>query len=106
MNEAILEQVKQKIEEVFPAVVAFRRDLHEHPELSGQEERTSRRIAEELEKLGVSYRVTPEKAVVGTVPGSGPAPSGKYRGLASGRISTRFPSRKKAASPGPARIPV
>ena len=48
MNEAILEQVKQKIEEVFPAVVAFRRDLHEHPELSGHEERTSRRIAEEL----------------------------------------------------------
>ena len=81
MNEAILEQVKQKIEEVFPAVVAFRRDLHEHPELSGQEERTSRRIAEELEKLGVSYRVTPEKAVVGTVPGSGSAPSGKYTGL-------------------------
>ena len=81
MNEAILEQVKQKIEEVFPAIVAFRRDLHEHPELSGQEERTSRRIAEELEKLGVSYRVTPEKAVVGTVPGSGPAPSGKYTGL-------------------------
>ena len=81
MNETILEQVKQKIEEVFPAVVAFRRDLHEHPELSGQEERTSRRIAEELEKLGLSYRVTPEKAVVGTVPGSGPAPSGKYTGL-------------------------
>ena len=48
MNEAILEQVKQKIEEVFPAVVAFRRDLHEHPELSGHEDRTSRRIAEEL----------------------------------------------------------
>ena len=81
MNEAILEQVKQKIEEVFPAVVAFRRDLHEHPELSGREERTSRRIAEELEKLGVSYRVTPEKAVVGTVPGNGSAPSGKYTGL-------------------------
>ena len=93
MNEAILEQVKQKIEEVFPAVVAFRRDLHEHPELSGQEERTSRRIAEELEKLGVSYRVTPEKAVAST------------QGSVSGRISTRFPFQKKAASPGPVRIP-
>ena len=80
-NEALLNQVKTKIDEIFPAVVAFRRDLHEHPELSGQEERTSRRIAEELEKLGVAYRVTPEKAVVGTVPGSGPAPSGKYTGL-------------------------
>ena len=81
MNEAVLDQVKQKIDEIFPQVVAFRRDLHEHPELSGREERTSRRIAEELEKLGVAYRVTPEKAVVGTVPGSGPAPAGKYTGL-------------------------
>ena len=80
-NEALLNQVKTKIDEIFPVVVAFRRDLHEHPELSGQEERTSRRIAEELKKLGVAYRVTPEKAVVGTVPGSGPAPSGKYTGL-------------------------
>ena len=81
MNEVLLNQIKQKIDEIFPAVVAFRRDLHAHPELSGQEERTSRRIAEELEKLGISYRVTPEKAVVGTVCGSGSAPSGKYTGL-------------------------
>ncbi|MBO5517159.1 MAG: amidohydrolase [Firmicutes bacterium] len=81
MNDFIKKQVTEKINKIFPQVVAFRRDLHEHPELSGQEERTSRRIAEELEKLGVSYRVTPEKAVVGTVPGSGPAPSGKYTGL-------------------------
>ena len=81
MNDFIKKQVTEKINKIFPQVVAFRRDLHEHPELSGQEERTSRRIAEELEKLGVSYRVTPEKAVVGTVPGKGPAPSGKYTGL-------------------------
>ena len=81
MNEAILNQVKQKIDEIFPKVVAFRRDLHAHPELSGHEDRTSRRILEELEKLGVPARVTPEKAVVGTVAGSGAAPTGKYFGL-------------------------
>jgi amidohydrolase len=77
----IKEQVKQRIDEFFPQIVAFRRDLHAHPELSGHEERTSARIAEELEKLGLSYKVTPEKAVIGTVPGKGPAPSGKYTGV-------------------------
>ena len=34
-------------------IIAFRRELHENPELPGQEIRTSRRIAEELEKLGI-----------------------------------------------------
>ena len=77
----IREQIKQKIDEIFPQVVAFRRDLHAHPELSGQEERTSRRIAEELEKLNITPHVTPEKAVFGTVFGKGPAPSGKYTGV-------------------------
>jgi amidohydrolase len=77
----IKEQVKQRIDEFFPQIVAFRRDLHAHPELSGKEDRTSARIAEELQKLGLSYKVTPEKAVIGTVPGKGPAPSGKYIGV-------------------------
>ena len=63
----IKERIKQKIDEIFPQIVAFRRDLHAHPELSGQEDRTSRRIAEELEKLGIEPHVTPEKAVFGTV---------------------------------------
>ena len=77
----IKEQIKQKIDEIFPQIVAFRRDLHAHPELSGQEDRTSRRIAEELEKLGIEPHVTPEKAVFGAVTGKGPAPAGKYTGV-------------------------
>ena len=77
----IKEQIKQRIDEFFPQIVAFRRDLHAHPELSGKEDRTSRRIAEELEKLGLSYKVTPEKAVFGTILGKGAAPSGKYTGV-------------------------
>ena len=81
MNEAVLERAKQKIDEVFPQVVAFRRDLHEHPELSGQEERTSARICEELGRLGIECRVTPEKAVVGCLGGSEAKPAGKYTGL-------------------------
>ena len=37
-------------------VVEYRRDLHRHPELSMQEFRTTDRICEELDKMGVSYR--------------------------------------------------
>lgn len=36
-------------------IIEWRRDFHMHPELGFHEERTSRRVAEELEKLG--YRV-------------------------------------------------
>lgn len=37
-------------------MVAIRRDLHQHPELSGQEVRTARRICAALEELGIPYR--------------------------------------------------
>lgn len=37
-------------------VVAFRRDLHEHPEPSFQEFRTTDQIAKEMDKLGIPYR--------------------------------------------------
>lgn len=37
-------------------MVAIRRDLHRHPELSWQEHRTAERICLQLEELGVPYR--------------------------------------------------
>jgi hippurate hydrolase len=37
-------------------MVSLRRDLHRRPELSGQERETARRIARELDELGVAYR--------------------------------------------------
>ena len=43
-------EVSNIIEAVYPKVVEFRRDLHMHPELSGEEVRTSARIQEELDK--------------------------------------------------------
>ncbi len=39
-----------------PELVAFRHDLHRHPELSYEERRTSARVCEELDKRGVSYK--------------------------------------------------
>ncbi len=37
-------------------LVAFRHDLHRHPELSYQEDRTSAKVCEELDKLGIAYK--------------------------------------------------
>ena len=38
-------------------LISFRRDLHAHPELSGQERRTTRRVAERLVEAGLSPTV-------------------------------------------------
>ena len=49
-------------------VVAFRRDLHAHPELSWQERRTAERIEAHLRALGLSPRRLCETAVVADLP--------------------------------------
>lgn len=51
-------------------VVAFRRDLHQHPEPSLKEFRTTDRICEELDKLGVSYRRCEPTGVIAEVKGT------------------------------------
>ena len=47
---------KQLAAELQEYVVAFRRELHEHPELSNKEFWTTDRIAQELESMGLSVR--------------------------------------------------
>lgn len=46
----------QRLDALRDDLVAFRRDLHRHPELSGQEVRTAAQIAERLERLGFQVR--------------------------------------------------
>lgn len=53
-------------------IIAFRRDLHEYPELSGQEIRTSGRIAEELDKLAIPYVIDEKRNVIGKLSGGKP----------------------------------
>lgn len=48
-------------------VVAFRRDLHRHPELSGKEFETQKRIMSELSRLGISYRKIGGTSLVATI---------------------------------------
>ncbi len=41
---------------IAPRVVAWRRDIHQHPELSNREFRTGKLVARELERMGLSVR--------------------------------------------------
>lgn len=51
-------------------VVAFRRDIHAHPELSMQEFRTTKKVAEVMEQIGIPYRLTEPTGLVAEIKGT------------------------------------
>ena len=56
---------------VMPKVIAWRRDLHQHPELSNREFRTAALVAKELERLGLEVRTeVAHTGVVGVLRGA------------------------------------
>jgi amidohydrolase len=57
-------------------VIAWRRDLHQHPELSNREVRTSKRVAEQLRKLGLTVETgIARTGVVGILRSGQPGPT-------------------------------
>jgi len=72
----MIETIKSAAEDVYPEVVAFRRELHRHPELSGEEQETARRVAEWLNDLGLDVRTgIYGTGVVATLHGAEPGPT-------------------------------
>jgi amidohydrolase len=72
---ALHDDIDKRIVAVMPKVVAWRRDIHEHPELSGDEVRTSALVAAHLKSLGID--VTTDvggHGVVGILKGGKPGP--------------------------------
>lgn len=64
------DEIDKQIDAVTPNVVAWRRDLHQHPELSNQEFRTAKIVAEHLKSLGMEVRTEVAKTgVVGVLRG-------------------------------------
>lgn len=64
-----------RLAELYPEMVAWRRYLHRHPELSYQEVRTAGWVAEKLESFGVKVtRNVGGHGVVGDVEGGRPGP--------------------------------
>ena len=61
-------------------VVEMRRYFHRHPELSTQEVNTSKKICEELEKMGIPYKVYPDYTVIATIDSGKPGKTVLIRG--------------------------
>ncbi len=66
-------ELERRVSAVMPKVVAWRRDLHEHPELSGEEVRTAALVAAHLRSLGLEVRTNVGgHGVVGVLRGGRP----------------------------------
>ena len=68
---------KEKIQElsssIFNEVVANRRHLHSHPELSFDEVETSAYVAKKLDELGLEYHRMAENGLVALIKGDKPS---------------------------------
>jgi amidohydrolase len=79
-GDDLREEVDRRARAVVPRVIDWRRDLHQHPELSNREFRTAALVAEHLEALGLEVRTgVAHTGVVGVLRG------GKAEGRAAGR---------------------
>jgi amidohydrolase len=71
--DALHREIERRSADVLPKVVAWRRDIHEHPELSGEEVRTAKLVAEHLRALGLEVRTgVGGHGVVGVLRGARP----------------------------------
>ena len=72
---ALSKMIENRLPEVMPKVVTWRRDIHQHPELSFEEKRTSAMVAEHLRKLGLEVQAPVGRTgVVGILRGGKPGP--------------------------------
>ncbi|UPL48848.1 amidohydrolase [Hymenobacter sublimis] len=74
-NTALDAQIAKLAAQQEAKVIAWRRDLHEHPELGNQEIRTAALVAEHLKKLGIEVQTgVARTGVVGILKGGKPGP--------------------------------
>lgn len=72
---ASAQDARQRIEPLLPQITAWRRDIHQNPELGNREVRTSKLVADELQKLGLEVRTgIAHTGVVGVLKGGKPGP--------------------------------
>lgn len=74
-NDVLKHKADQSAEKIESKVIAWRRDLHEHPELGNNEFRTAGIIAKHLQSLGIEVKTGVAKTgVVGILKGGKPGP--------------------------------
>ena len=68
-------EIDRRAKEVEPKVLAWRRDFHQHPELSNREQRTGKIVADYLKSLGMEVRYpVANTGVVAVLTGGRPGP--------------------------------
>jgi amidohydrolase len=73
VDRAKVDELSASIE---PKVIAWRRDIHEHPELSNRETRTAKLVAEQLKRMGLEVQTgVAHTGVVGFLKGGRPGPT-------------------------------
>ncbi len=69
------DKISKAADKIEPKVIAWRRDIHEHPELGNNEIRTAAIIAKHLQSLGIEVKTGVAKTgVVGILKGGKPGP--------------------------------
>lgn len=72
---ALSEQTTARIAAIEPKVIAWRRDIHQHPELGNRETRTAQLVADHLSSLGIEVKTgVAHTGVVGLLRGGRPGP--------------------------------
>ena len=80
LADSILARAERQLRAQEARLVAFRRDLHQNPEISLQEERTAGKVAERLRELGLEVRTgVGGHGVVAIIRGARPGPMVAYR---------------------------
>ncbi|HXS04498.1 MAG TPA: amidohydrolase, partial [Rhodanobacter sp.] len=75
LHAADTSQVAAMVQQELPQVTAWRRDIHQHPELSNREVRTSALVAKELKKFGLEVHTgIAHTGVVALLKGDLPGP--------------------------------
>jgi amidohydrolase len=68
-------EIERLCRQVEPRLIAWRRDIHEHPELGNREFRTAKLVADHLQSLGIEVKTgVARTGVVGLLRGGSPGP--------------------------------
>ena len=102
----IQSRINQQAKELEPKLIEWRRNFHEHPELSNREVKTGKLIADYLKSLGMEVQYPVAKTgVVGILKGTKPGPVVALRADMDGlpvneRNSLPFASKEKSSFNG------
>ena len=88
-------QIKELVKENRDYVISLRRHFHQYPELSMEEYETSKKIKEELDKMGIEYRSAANTGIIATIKGDKP---GKTIALRADMDDTAYENRPEIRS--------